>query len=80
MTNDIKENHKIAFMRFGTLSVCPKFSFTLNAPDIYETCTCDCGQTKIYKRDDLLSGKSNRCGICDNIPRIGSMPEDIYGD
>ena len=71
-------NKNIGYMMFGKLCVYSKHSFTLNAPEGYETCVCDCGRVKIYKRADLLSGKSTWCGMCP--PIIGIMPTDIYTD
>lgn len=35
---------------------------------------------KANHKADLISGKSKRCGTCHNIPRVGSMPVDMYRD
>ena len=56
-----RKRKDISGKRFGRL-LAIKIDYVDRVNGAYWLCKCDCGKTKIFRRDALLSGTTNSCG------------------
>lgn len=67
--------HDLRGQQFGDLTVIERAE--LPGRHVQWSCRCACGRTKIVRADNLKSGASRSCGLCEAAHRTGADPKAI---